>query len=80
MERERNAHLLKLQASNQSKMYRQVKKTYAHENAYIHLTLTERKAVAGEIADCIAAQGSARIFAECIDKLYFDPKPYGLYR
>jgi hypothetical protein len=75
--RERNAHLLKLQASSQSKMYRQVKKTYAHENPYIHLTLTERRAMAGEIADCIAALKSARLFAECIDKLYFDPSHAG---
>jgi len=75
--RERNARLLKLQAGGQSKMYRQVKKTYAHENAYIHLTLTERKTVAGEIADCIAGLGSARLFAECIDKLHFDPSRTG---
>ncbi len=70
--RERNAHLLKLQAGGKSSAYRQAKKTYAHSNAYIHLTLDERKALAGEIADCIAATGSARLFAECIDKLHFD--------
>jgi hypothetical protein len=71
--RERNAHLLKLQASGQGKAYRQAKKTYAHSDAYIHLTLTERRALADEVADCVAASGSARLFAECIDKLHFDP-------
>jgi hypothetical protein len=73
MARERNAHLLRLQSSGQSSKYRQVKKTYAHENAYLHLTLAERTSLAGEIADCIAAMGSVRLFAECIDKLHFDP-------
>jgi hypothetical protein len=73
VERERNARLLKLQGANQSKMYRQVKKTYAHENAYVHLTLAERRQLVTEIADCVAGWGYARLFAECIDKIYFDP-------
>ena len=59
--RERNAYLLKLQASSQSKMYRQVKKTFAHENAYIHLTLDERKAVTGEISGTV--QGNVALDA-----------------
>lgn len=75
--RERNAHLLRLQAAGQGGAYRQAKKTYAHSNAYVHLTLTERKTLACEIADCIAVAGSTRLFAECVDKLYFDPTRTG---
>jgi hypothetical protein len=73
VQRERNAHLLKLQAGNQSKTYRQMKKSYAHESPYVHLTLAERQELTASIADCVAAAGSARLFAECIDKLHFDP-------
>lgn len=43
------------------------------KKGYIHLTLTERLALAAEIADCVAGWGYARLFAECIDKIYFDP-------
>jgi hypothetical protein len=77
VERERNAYLLRLQATNQSSMYHQVKKTYAHEKPYIHLTLAEREALAAEVADCLAGWGSARLFAECIDKIHFDPNRTG---
>jgi hypothetical protein len=73
VERERNAQLLQLQRSNQSNSYRQTKKNYAHSRAYIHLTLDERRRLVSEVADTVAGWGSARLFAECIDKLYFDP-------
>lgn len=75
--RERNAHLLRLQATSQGAAYRQAKKTYTHSNAYVHLTMSERRSLAAEIADCVATAGSARLFAECIDKLYFDPSRSG---
>lgn len=73
VERERNICLLQLQKSNRSKAYRQMKKTYAHERPYIHLTLAERQNVAREIADSVSDWRSARLFAECIDKTHFDP-------
>jgi hypothetical protein len=73
IERERNARLLQFQHSNQSKQYRQAKKNFAHESPYIHLTLDERTRLVHEVADCVAGWGSARLFAECIDKLFFDP-------
>jgi hypothetical protein len=39
----------------------------------MHLTLAERTTLAAEIADCVSGWGYARLFAECIDKLHFDP-------
>ena len=69
----RTAHLLQLQNSNQSKAYRQTRKNYEHTNPYIHLTLQERQDFVAEIADCVSNWGFARLFAECIDKIHFDP-------
>ena len=71
--RERNRELLRLQASQGSKAYQQQKKNFAHSSSYIHLTRDERRALVTEIADCVSGWGFARLFAECIDKLYFDP-------
>jgi hypothetical protein len=70
-EKERNIHLLRLQKTPSAKMYRQVKKNYAHTAAYIHLTRNERIALTREIADCVSGWGYARLFAECVDKVYF---------
>ena len=69
----RKRHLLKLLQSNRIKAYRQSKKTYKHTNAYIHLTLQERYSFVEEIAKCVSNWGFARLFAECIDKIHFDP-------
>ena len=40
---------------------------------YIHLTFDERKKFVSEIAKLIGKWSFARLFAECIDKLHFDP-------
>ena len=69
----RKSNLLHLQKSGKRKAYRQVKKNYAHTDAYVHLTLQERIAFVGEVADCVSSWGFARLFAECIDKVHFDP-------
>ena len=69
----RTRHLLKLLQSNRIKAYRQSKKNYKHTNAYIHLTLQERYNFVEEIAKCVSNWGFARLFAECIDKIHFDP-------
>ena len=69
----RTRHLFKLQNSNNSLSYRQTKKNYAQTNAYTHLTLRERQSFVAEIADCVSNWGFARLFAECIDKIHFDP-------
>lgn len=76
-DRYRAGELLKLQGKANSKAYRQLKKNYAHTNAYAHLTRDERRQVVQEVADTIGGWGFARLFAECIDKLNFDPAKAG---
>jgi hypothetical protein len=50
-----------------------VKKNYEQTAPYIHLTLKERVSFIEEITQTIGGWGSARLFAECIDKIHFDP-------
>lgn len=77
VEVERNTYLLRLQKSGKPALLRQTKKNYKHTRAYIHLTYDERKAAVKKVAECIAGWGFARVFAECIDKLYFNPAKTG---
>lgn len=69
----RNAHLLALQQQQRHRSYRQARKNYKQTAAYVHLTDSERRRVVDEIADIVADWGFARLFAECIDKVHFDP-------
>ena len=69
----RTAELLRLQRANNPKHYHQTRKTFRETAKYAHLTLEERRALAVEIAGCISRWGFARLFAECIDKVHFDP-------
>ena len=69
----RNQKLLDLQAKGDSKKFRQQKKNYKKTEPYVHLTTAEREACIEEVAECISNWGEARLFAECIDKIYFDP-------
>ena len=74
VEKYRNIHLHKLQSSHKlNKQYKQRKKNYAHTKDYIHLTLTERKKYISELVKCVGLWGFARLFAECIDKLNWNP-------
>jgi hypothetical protein len=68
----RKAELLRLQKIGGSP-YRQVKKNFAHTDAYIHLTYQERVQVVMEVATRVSRWGNARLFAECVDKIFFDP-------
>lgn len=68
----RTSELLKLQRKGKSRLYHQTKKNYRKTLAYIHLTFDERKALVEEFAKMIGKWRFARIFAECIDKRYFD--------
>ncbi|SPH16835.1 hypothetical protein DEA8626_00349 [Defluviimonas aquaemixtae] len=69
----RTAEILKLQRSGNAKRLRQTKKNYAKTDAYIHLTYSDRWGVIKKVADTVANWGKARLFAECIDKVHFDP-------
>lgn len=74
VERIRRTELLRLQSNSKfNKQYKQVKKNYAQTHSYIHLTLDERKAFVFEVAQTIGNWGFARLFAECVDKVFFDP-------
>lgn len=72
--RYRTRELLRLQNSNNRRTYHQTRKNYAKTEAYIHMTLQERQNFLAEIADCVSRWGFARLFAECIDKIHFDPQ------
>ena len=72
VEKIRKAELLRLQKSN-AKQYAQTKKNYRETSDYIHLTFDERKKFAIELAQTISEWSFARLFAECIDKIQFDP-------
>lgn len=73
VERLRNTHLLRLQQTGKNKSYQQTRKNYNHTKDYIHLTYDERVNLVREVADCVPNWGYARLFAECVDKLHFDP-------
>lgn len=68
----RRAELLRLQRTNQ-KLYKQTRKNYLKTENYIHLTYQERIKLITAVAKCVSGWGFARLFAECVDKIYFDP-------
>ena len=70
--RRRNAELLRLQKVN-IRGYRQARKNYRKTESYVHLTLDERRQVVTDLAELISGWGVVRLFAECIDKVHFDP-------
>lgn len=73
VEKIRKSELLRLQRAGNPKHYQQTKKNYAKTQEYIHLTFDERQRFITEIAKCVSSWGFARLFAECIDKVHFDP-------
>ena len=74
VDRYRRAELLRLQKTPRTlKTYRQTKKNYKKTKAYVHLTYVERQQCISEVARCVSRWGFARVFAECIDKVHFDP-------
>lgn len=75
--RYRAGELLRLRKLKSPKAYRQAKKNYAHTEAYVHLTRPERHAVLMELVDTVGAWDFAVLFAEAIDKLYFDDSKTG---
>lgn len=69
----RKAELLKLQKSQNKSHYKQTRKNYRQTEAYIHLTHNERIAFIQELADLVGSWSFSRLFAECINKIHFDP-------
>lgn len=69
----RNTELLRLQRAGNPRLYKQTKKNFRKSESYIHLSYAERQNLIGETAQCISQWGFARLFAECIDKIHFNP-------
>lgn len=69
----RKAELLKLQNARKPQLYKQTRKNFRETDAYAHLTFDERRRFVLELAQRVAKWGFARLFAECIDKVHFDP-------
>lgn len=69
----RKSEIFRLQKSK-SLALKQVQKNYKHTEPYIHLTYEERINFLEEIADYIGRRSYIRIFAECVDKVFFDPR------
>jgi hypothetical protein len=65
-------YILKLQKSKNKNLYTQIKKNYKQTNNYIHLSYNERVDCIRELADQINKFTFIRIFAECIDKTFWD--------
>lgn len=81
VEKIRKLEILSLQKSKNKQAYRQTKKNYKHTKNYIHLTFDERKAFIKEVSICISRWTFAKLFAECVDKVHFDPAraPQNIY-
>jgi hypothetical protein len=69
----RKAEIFRLQRINNPQLLKQTKKNFIKTEAYIHLTFDERKNFVLDLAECIASWSFARLFAECINKIFFDP-------
>jgi hypothetical protein len=73
VEQLRKAEILRLQRTTNRKQYYQTKKNYKQTEAYIHLTYEERQDFIRDVAKSVSQWGVARLFAECVDKIHFDP-------
>jgi hypothetical protein len=74
VEKLRKIEILRHQRATNKGALKQLKKNYRQTEAYIHLTLSQRKDFVFEVAKQIGSWGFTRLFAECIDKVYFDPR------
>ena len=73
----RKSELLRLQNSGNQALYMRFFFYYRLTDAYIHLAYDERRKLITDVAECISKWGFARLFAECIDKIHFDPSTAG---
>jgi hypothetical protein len=73
VESARKAELFRLQRSKNNAQYKQTRKNLRLTDSYIHLTYDERRNLIRELAQCVSNWPFAQLFAECIDKIHFDP-------
>ena len=69
----RIGELLRLQREKKPDLYRQTKKNFRLTEKYVHLSLKERQKLIYEIALEVSSWGFVRLFAECVDKTFFNP-------
>lgn len=74
----RKGYLLQVQQSGNQALYRRAKKNYRSTDPYTHLAYDERRRFIADVAETVSKWGFARLFAECIDKVHFDPVVTGL--
>ena len=73
VEKIRRSELLRLQSSPNRDRFKQTEKSYRKTGPYIHLTRDERMRFIKDIAIAVSNWRFARLFAECVDKVHFDP-------
>jgi hypothetical protein len=71
--KKRAKEIYRLQSSNNPKLYHRTKKFFRQTEAYTHLSFTDRRQFVMDIAIQIASWSFARLFAESIDKMHFNP-------
>ena len=69
----REGRLSRLARGRDHKRHARAKTDYKRTAPYVHLSLSERRHAVQNVANTIASWSYARLFAECIDKRYFDP-------
>ncbi len=74
--KERSRIIAVLQKKN-SKKRKSTERSYRNTHAYVHLTHDERRQVVKEIAELLGSWNEVRLFAECIDKVHFNPRITG---
>ena len=65
--------MFELQKRGNPRSYGQTKKNYHKTNAYAHLSSVQRRQFVIDVAKCVSNWRFARLFAECVDKVHFDP-------
>ncbi len=69
----RHAELFAPATAGNPSLYHQTRKNYQKTDDYVHLSYQERRNLLRDVAATLSGWGYARLFAECVDKLYFDP-------
>ena len=73
VQRRRSSELTRLSGQANDVRRRRARKNFRNTEAYVHLTWEERRRAVLDVAEILSNWGFARLFAECVDKSYFDP-------
>jgi hypothetical protein len=70
---ERDAWLIRTAALKNKSQLENLKKTLRKTQAYIHLTMDQRRQLVRDLADVVRGWNDSRLFAECCDKTAYGP-------